>query len=60
MSGRTLTHKPLYPWGWSYRYSMNKKIGESQSLSGRCGEDENLSSTAQSLHRLRYLRCQFI
>jgi hypothetical protein len=35
---------------------MNKKLGEPQSLSGRRGEDEHLPPTAQSLHRLRYLR----
>jgi len=48
MSGRTMTRKPLYPWGRNYRYSMNKKLGQPQSLPGRCGEDENLQPTAQS------------
>jgi hypothetical protein len=38
----SLTLLLLYPWGESLPYSLDRRLGEPQSLSGRYAEEKNL------------------
>jgi hypothetical protein len=58
--------RPLYPWGKSLRYPLDRRLGGPQSRSGRRGEEKILDPTRiptptfgrpariQLLYRLRY------
>jgi hypothetical protein len=62
----SFTPRPLYPWGKSPRYPLDRRLGGLQSRSGRCGEQKILDPTgtrtptprrpasSQSLYRLSY------
>jgi hypothetical protein len=39
----SFTLLPLYPLGKSPRYPLDRRLGESQSRSGRCGEEKHLA-----------------
>jgi hypothetical protein len=41
----SFTPRPLYPLGKSPRYPLDRRLGEPQSRSGRCGEEKNLNFT---------------
>jgi hypothetical protein len=38
----SFTPLPLYPWGKSSRYPMDRRLGGPQNQSGRCGEEKIL------------------
>jgi hypothetical protein len=39
----SFTPRPLYPRGKSRQYLLDRRLGGSQSRSGRCGEEKNLA-----------------
>jgi hypothetical protein len=41
----SFTPRPLYPWGKSPRYPLDRRLGVPQSRSGRRGEEEILDPT---------------
>jgi hypothetical protein len=52
--------RPLYPHINSSRYSLDRRLGEPQNWSGRCGEKRHVSSRKQKPFFLACPACKLI